>query len=202
MLNNKGLVVSSVLYTLLIAFLLFLGVTLAQFSSSAKIISNSTKDLVNNSELKGNQVHEVIDSSKFKDSSKYNAAIHNCSTTGSMLDNVVRWFNTLEKNEYGQVADDNLNGIIEIIDSQTVARIYSRYGTAFWPRDFDPTNGSSKINKLRLTCVKQTAGDSISCDFLTIKNYVGVSSTNYVTITVEDTATGDTNSFFISNTCN
>ena len=45
-LNNKGFAVSAVLYTLLIAFLMFLGVTLAQFSSSITLINNANKDLV------------------------------------------------------------------------------------------------------------------------------------------------------------
>ena len=45
-LNNKGFAVSAVLYTLLIAFLMFLGVTLAQFSSSISLINNANKDLV------------------------------------------------------------------------------------------------------------------------------------------------------------
>lgn len=44
-LNNKGFAVSAMLYTLLTAFLLFLGASLAQFSSSAKILSNANKDL-------------------------------------------------------------------------------------------------------------------------------------------------------------
>lgn len=44
-LNNKGFAVSSVLYTLLIAFLLFLGAALAQFSSSARILSKADDDL-------------------------------------------------------------------------------------------------------------------------------------------------------------
>lgn len=51
MLNNKGFAVTSVLYTLLIAFLLFLGAALAQFSSSTKILSKANDDLTNNIKL-------------------------------------------------------------------------------------------------------------------------------------------------------
>ena len=40
MLNNKGFAVSSVLYTLLIAFLIFLGVSLSMLSTSNSLISN------------------------------------------------------------------------------------------------------------------------------------------------------------------
>lgn len=45
--NNKGFAVSAVLYTLLIAFLLFLGAALAMFSSSNSIIGNANNDIVN-----------------------------------------------------------------------------------------------------------------------------------------------------------
>ena len=47
MLNNKGFAVSSVLYTLLIAFLLFLGAALAQFSASSSLIGKANDDLIN-----------------------------------------------------------------------------------------------------------------------------------------------------------
>ncbi len=56
MLNNKGFAVSTVLYTLLIAFLMFLGAALAQFSSSSSLIGKSTDDLVNGNKLRAEQV--------------------------------------------------------------------------------------------------------------------------------------------------
>lgn len=55
-LNNKGFAVSAVLYTLLIAFLLFLGVTLAQFSASTNILNNANKDIINGTEFSVKQV--------------------------------------------------------------------------------------------------------------------------------------------------
>lgn len=48
MLDNKGFAVTSVLYTLLIAFLLFLGVSLSMLSTSNSLISNMNKDLTDN----------------------------------------------------------------------------------------------------------------------------------------------------------
>lgn len=51
MLNNKGFAVTTVLYTLLIAFLMFLGVTLATFSSSTRIVGNANNDLINGTDL-------------------------------------------------------------------------------------------------------------------------------------------------------
>ena len=56
MLNNKGFAVSTVLYTLLIAFLMFLGAALAMFSSSSSLIGKSTDDLVNGNKLRVDQV--------------------------------------------------------------------------------------------------------------------------------------------------
>lgn len=51
MLNNKGFAVTTVLYTLLIAFLMFLGAALAQFSSSSSLIGKANDDLINGTKL-------------------------------------------------------------------------------------------------------------------------------------------------------
>lgn len=45
--NNKGFAVSSVLYAILISFLLFLGVALAMFSSANNITLSANDDIVN-----------------------------------------------------------------------------------------------------------------------------------------------------------
>lgn len=56
MLNNKGFAISSILYTLLIAFLLFLGVALAQLSSSSSLIGKANDDLINGISLSVDEV--------------------------------------------------------------------------------------------------------------------------------------------------
>lgn len=56
MLNNKGFAVSSVLYTLLIAFLLFLGAALAQIASSSSLIGRANDDMVNGTQFKAIQL--------------------------------------------------------------------------------------------------------------------------------------------------
>lgn len=56
MLNNKGFAVSSVLYALLIAFLLFLGAALAQFSSSSSLIGKANDDIINGNKFSAEQV--------------------------------------------------------------------------------------------------------------------------------------------------
>ena len=55
-LNNKGFAVTTILYTLLIAFLMFLGAALAMFSTSSSLISNANEDLINGTELNVQQV--------------------------------------------------------------------------------------------------------------------------------------------------
>lgn len=56
MLNNKGFAVTTILYTLLIVFLMFLGAALAQFSSSSSIIGKANDDLINGTKLEAKQV--------------------------------------------------------------------------------------------------------------------------------------------------
>lgn len=97
MLNNKGFAVSSVLYTLLIAFLLFLGAALAQFSASSSLIGKANDDLVNGSSFEAMQI-------------KPNGACKD--------DN--KWY----QNSDGKI-------------SNTIVRIKTRYGTKYWPKDFE-----------------------------------------------------------------
>ena len=54
--NNKGFIVSTILYTILIAFLLFLGVTLSIFASATKTAGAGTNDLVNSTKLSINYI--------------------------------------------------------------------------------------------------------------------------------------------------
>lgn len=56
MLNNKGFAVSAVLYTTLIAFILFLAVVLSVFSSSSDLVRNANTDLINGSEFEAKQI--------------------------------------------------------------------------------------------------------------------------------------------------
>ena len=56
MLNNKGFAISSILYTLLIAFLLFLGVALAELSSSSSLVGKANDDLINGISLSVDEV--------------------------------------------------------------------------------------------------------------------------------------------------
>lgn len=60
MLNNKGFAVSTVLYTLLIAFLMFLGAALAQLSASSSLIGKANDDIINGVDFKA----ELVNSDK------------------------------------------------------------------------------------------------------------------------------------------
>lgn len=141
MLNSKGLVVSSVLYTLLIAFLLFLGITLANFSASTKIVSSTTKDLVDGEGLQAKQVYEVYDKDEnFEGYTKPGGIKRTDFGSGPKCGTDYQWYEKLEKNEVGQVKSRST------LVSNTIVRIYSRYGTTYWPRDFD--GFYSKTNKL------------------------------------------------------
>ena len=60
MLNNKGFAVSAVLYTLLIAFLIFLAVTLNELASSTNLINHANDELTNGgSSVKTVEVNRV-----------------------------------------------------------------------------------------------------------------------------------------------
>lgn len=61
--NNKGFAISSVLYLLLVAFLMFLMITLAQFTSSTSVIGKANDDLINGTTFKAVQVKSVIENS-------------------------------------------------------------------------------------------------------------------------------------------
>ena len=100
MLNNKGFAVSSVLYTLLIAFLLFLGAALAQFSASSSLIGKANDDLVNGTSFEAMQI-------------KPNGACKDGNNGNS-------WYKD---------SDGNI--------SNTIVRIKTRYGTKYWPKDFE-----------------------------------------------------------------
>lgn len=152
MLNNKGFVVSTILYTLLIAFLLFLGVLLSTFSSSTDIISNANSDLVNSEILKAQQVYEIYTPSSFIDyaidssgngkSDMYNSFGEN----GPVCGKDYKWYQKFTKNETGQVREKTL------ATSNMIVKINSRYGTLYWPRDFDQYTAKSKTGGLKVIC--------------------------------------------------
>ncbi len=103
MLNNKGFAVSTVLYTLLIAFLMFLGVALAQFSSSSSFIAHANDDLINGTTFKVMQVKPAIE--------------------GKTCGSDYQWYQTY-------------NSSNEKVNSGTIVKITSKYGTIYWPKDF------------------------------------------------------------------
>lgn len=112
--NNKGFVISSILYTLLISFLLMLALLLLQFKSSSDVINNASKDLVNGEELKLYHVHVGSGTCK-KISDTFGEIIfnHDGSNKFSVSSSDYNWFS-----------------------SSMIIKINSRYGVYYWPKDF------------------------------------------------------------------
>lgn len=120
MLNNKGFAVSSVLYTLLIAFLLFLGAALAQFSASSSLIGKANEDLINGVKFSVVQI-------------KPNGACINDDFEGKY-----DW--------YLQYSDDNKNKNDRVV-SNTIIKIKSRYGIKYWPKDFKYNDDQANLTE-------------------------------------------------------
>ena len=83
--NNKGFAVSTILYTILICFMLLLGAALATFSASNNLTISANDDLINGSEFKVSPVTasavsgssaDNLDQIKLKVSSKYGIAYY------------------------------------------------------------------------------------------------------------------------------
>ena len=121
MLNNKGFAVSSVLYTLLIAFLLFLGAALAQFSASSSLLNKANEDLINGVKFSAVQI-------------KPNWACINTKSEGKY-----DW--------YLQYNDDNENKNDRVV-SNTIIKIKSRYGMKYWPKDFKYNDDQANLTNL------------------------------------------------------
>ncbi len=117
MLNNKGFAVSAVLYTTLIAFLLFLAVVLSMFSSSSDLVRNANTDLINGNKFEAKQV-------TLKNSDgEYKKCVAN-SAEPNVADGEFHWY-----------------------DSPVIVKINSRYGTYYWPKDFSYDNANGDVLK-------------------------------------------------------
>ena len=203
--NNKGFVISSILYTLLISFLLMLALLLLQFKSSSDVINNASKDLVNGEEFKATQV--LLDGNIFSytDSATGNIIkIDGTDTSYSYYDyNSDNYKNvqngtplTYKCVSYGknelttkwiQQNGTNIGYISQYylwFDSpnQMLVRINSRYGTMYWPKDFS-TSGvlyDSGTNKF-------TANTSIFKNIKISLEDDGDASANSFVLRIEDT---------------
>ena len=118
MLNNKGFAVSAVLYTTLIAFLLFLAVVLSMFSSSSDLVRNANTDLINGNKFEAKQVTLT---------GGFNGGKTNCVSTSKT---------PLESNEFYWY------------ESPVIVKINSRYGTYYWPKDFSGDGTTNNGNSL------------------------------------------------------
>lgn len=142
MLNNKGFAVSTVLYTLLIAFLLFLGAMLASFSSSNSLMSNINNDLINGTKFEAVQVK-----------------------TNDVCKNGVAWY-----------------------QSNIVVRVRSRYGTFYWPKDFNDSRIDNGIIDIKPGSFngKIKVEKKVGSDDTLIFTDTGVEPNNSIDITIGD----------------
>lgn len=122
MLNNKGFAVSAVLYTTLIAFILFLAVVLSVFSSSSDLVRNANTDLINGSEFEAKQI---------KLNSSWNFIKDDGTTQAKDTCQAITSKNTAEDYYY-------------YYESPIIVKINSRYGTYYWPKDFITKDSSGK----------------------------------------------------------
>lgn len=152
MLNNKGFAVSTVLYTLLIAFLLFLGATLAMFSTSTSVVGNANTDLTDGSKLEAKQVKVKVPG---KDCMAVRKPENNRippSDAGKHY-----WYET------GELTTDASGN--NVIKDAVILRINSKYGTIYWPKDFgtvfDVTTGKISVNATSENGVTSVNGDGL-----------------------------------------
>lgn len=120
--NNKGFAVSSILYTILICFLMFLGAAMAMFSASNGLVVAANDDIINGTRLKASRIVGTIgtgDAAK-KDVMCAETKEEIISSSGKMFE-YFKW------------------SITETAPSSMLIKINSRYGSKFWPKDFSST---------------------------------------------------------------
>ena len=113
-LNNKGFAVSAVLYTLLVAFILFLAVVLSMLSSSSDLVRRANTDLINGDKFKAEQL--IITGWKNSSGQTMNTCIDSSSTPS--------------------------DGQFYLYQSPYIVKINSKYGTYYWPKDFTDASGN------------------------------------------------------------
>lgn len=169
MINNKGFAVSAILYTLLIAFLLFLGAALAQFDTSTGIIGKANDDLINGTKFSAKQVKSFESSCN-----KYG------SSTGPY------WFNSG-------------NGKLLVKINSRYGTMYWPKDFGLEINSNGNITGTDKENNnISVKCLNST-GDYVNCTGanITDKNTVGRDNnddTRYVTIRTSDSYTSLRNS--------
>lgn len=178
MLNNKGFAVSTILYTLLIAFLLFLGATLAMFSSSNSIISNANDDLINGIELNPQQVKPVSTDSDGND---------NCvPVTLPLPDGKYYWYQ---------------------VENNILVRITSRYGVMYWPRDFGGTATKNSDGSVTIIAnytngnIKVEIGEGISFNENVNQYSLTITNNSRFDIIVTDIINNDTSTITLGDIC-
>lgn len=158
MLNNKGFAVSAVLYTTLIAFLLFLAVVLSMFSSSSDLVRNANTDLINGNKFEAKQVRLT-------------------STWYLINDNNT----TTEKKTCQATTGTNTGTDYYYYESPIIVKINSRYGTYYWPKDFITKDSSGNVLEPYKNVIYKNESDTI-----TYKGSSSKSTDGKISVSVSD----------------
>lgn len=132
MLNNKGFAVTTILYTLLIAFLMFLGAALAMFSASTRVIGNANDDLINGTKLSAQQV--ISDCSG---DNKIDDADEACWNTSDIIVKInsrygtMYWPRNFCTNSDGTLGGCDTTGASKVNNNITVLCLTSKTGTNY-----------------------------------------------------------------------
>jgi len=142
--NNKGFVISSILYTLLISFLLILSLLLLQFKSSSDVVNNASKDLVSGSNLVARQVQV-----QFKDAAGNPVQITD-KDDNIMYDTNGNPYTCIKANQKYYTNDSTLSAdkfsdnpptaipsSYYWIASNKIIQIFLKGKTYYWPKDFE-----------------------------------------------------------------
>jgi len=161
MLNNKGFAVSSVLYTLLIAFLLFLGAALAQFSASSSLIGKANDDLVNGTSFEALQVKPsgACDSGKWfqdKSGNPSNTIVRIKSKYGTMY-----WPKDFKDSNFGVKDDGTVSATTSISNNGKIEAYVENPGSNSADTD-DKNPDSNSVDtdgmKLKISFKDKTTG--------------------------------------------
>lgn len=167
MLNNKGFAVSAVLYTTLIAFLLFLAVVLSMFSSSSDLVRNANTDLINGNKFEAKQVRLTSTWYLIND------------------DNT-----TTEKNACQATTGTNTGtDYYYYYESPIIVKINSRYGTYYWPKDFTTKDSSGTTLEPYKNEIYEKESDNITYKGSSSKSTdekISVSVSNNLELTFKD----------------
>lgn len=152
--NNKGFAVSSVLYAILISFLLFLGVALAMFSSANNITLSANDDIVNGTGFSARRIVDDTDSSQPSCNANNNWTVSDRLIKINSRYGVVYW-----PRDFGTSGNMYSNKISASGDPVTNINDYTNY----FKNNYDSYNNRSSI-----TFTDKISNETVTVDFYNV----------------------------------